>query len=81
METKLNKALAIANEVERTGVGFFSRSKDDMHIWIRGAHGNDPNQWYNANKVLFALGLAAKSGIVPDPMSGHLIITVSDIYK
>ena len=37
--------LKIANQVEKSGAGFFDRVGKDMNIWVRGSHGNDHNQW------------------------------------
>jgi hypothetical protein len=78
---KITKVLEIVNKFESEGKGFFSRcSNGDMIINIRGAHGNDPNQWINANELNDSLGLLG-GNIRPDPMSGHLVLTIKNIYN
>lgn len=67
-------------KLEDSGAGFFNRNSDgSMSIFVRGAHGNDPKQWVNARAVQNWIGYQA-SEIKPDPMSGHLIIRVKDVY-
>ena len=49
-----------------------------MVIYIRGKHGNDPDQWPNANAIAEACG--AYESPKPDRLSGHLVIKLESIY-
>lgn len=78
---RTDRALNIANQLEESGAGFFNRNSDNsMTIFIRGAHGNDPNQWLNARKVEDALGSIVGKGIEIDKQSGLLFINVPKVY-
>lgn len=87
-ETKPKKAgktikdlLPILKDMEDKGAGFFNRNSDgSMTIFVRGAHGNDPNQWHNARAIQNAIGYQAEE-IKPDPQSGHLVIRVRNVYS
>lgn len=73
----LDTQLIILNHLEETGAGFFSRVGDKFYVNVSGAHGNDPNQWSNANALVEALGTSVRNGPTPDWISGHLVIEVS----
>lgn len=77
--TKTQKILKIVNQFESEGKGFFSRVDKDMFIYIRGAHGNDPNQWTNARTLQDSLGVFGRD-IQPDPQSSHLVMHLKNIY-
>lgn len=78
---RTKKALEIANQFEETRAGFFSRNSDNsMTIFIRGAHGNDPNQWLNARKLAETLGSLASGDVQIDRHAGLLYIVVKDVY-
>lgn len=71
------QALKILAHVEESGTGFWSRNSDDsITIWVRGAHGNDPNQWHNARQIETSFLGRAFDGIVPDLQSGLLRIRI-----
>lgn len=70
------KILEILIQFEDEGAGFFNRnSNNTFTVWIRGAHGNDPNQWHNARELQRVLGVYG-GDIQPDPQSGHLRMSV-----
>lgn len=80
---KTEKALEIANLVESKHAGFFSRNSDNsMVINIRGAHGNDPNQWHNARAIeqMFCDAKIRTKGIEIDQYAGLLVIVVPGVY-
>lgn len=78
-EGRLKRLLEIVNRFESQGKGFFNRSGNDMNIWVRGKHGNDPNQWKNANELVREIGHIS-SQPKPDPQSGHLLIKCKGVY-
>lgn len=79
-EAKFKKVMGIAKEMEEKGAGFFNRNSDgSMSMFIRGAHGNDPNQWRNARAIQDALGVHGGE-IKPDPQSGHLVMRIEGVY-
>lgn len=79
---RTEKALEIGNLVEEKGIGFFTRNNDrSMTIFIRGAHGNDPNQWLNARAVEELLGPMARGGVEIDKISSHLFIRIPEAYS
>lgn len=71
------KAIKALNDAEKTGACFWSRKSNNVaSVFVRGAHGNDPNQLINARRIQEFFGTRALTEIKPDPMSGHLIVEV-----
>lgn len=65
----------LLDDVEGSGKGFYSRSGDMITVNMRSAHGNDPTGWINARALIDAVGVYGRD-IQPDPMSGHIVVTI-----
>ncbi len=76
---ELQKILDVVNKMEKDGVGFYARQGNHMTIFITGKHGNDHNQWINADKIASDVG--SRMSPIPDPQSGHLILRLRDVYE
>lgn len=70
-----NELIAYLSDVEETGAAFFTRDGDNITVWVRGAHGNDPLQWMNARSIEQTVGILGR-GITPDLQSGHLKLKI-----
>lgn len=82
---KTKDFLRIANEMEDRGDGFFDRHGKDATLWVRvkGDSQADNTQWPRANAIVEELSQAGiwANGPEIDRMSGHLRITVKNIYS
>jgi hypothetical protein len=62
-------------KIEKSGIAFFSRVGDYWVVHVRGRHGNDPDQWHNANDIGKYFGSLTRD-IQPDAMSGHVVVKI-----
>lgn len=75
---KINKAhiQSLLDQAEKDGVGFYNRnSNGTWSVNMKMAHGNDPTGWANGQALLDAVGVFGRD-IQPDPMSGHIVVTI-----
>lgn len=84
MKNKMTKRKIIQalTKIEESGAGFWHRGKGNIiNIFVRGEHGNDPNQWLNARSIENYFGARVIEGIKPDWTSAALVISIKGFYK
>lgn len=70
------KKLKTLQYIEEQGVGFWTRTKKEITIWIRASKVNDPNQWSNARIIEEFFRCDLIQPAQPDTLSGNLIIKI-----
>ena len=76
------KILEALTKIESNGAGFWRRGKDNViNIFVRGEHGNDPNQWINARSIENYFGCRVIEGAKPDWLSGTITMSIEGFYK
>jgi len=74
------KLYAYLNHAQKLGVCHWSRRYENIAIWVRGDHGNDPKQWHNAHELQKIFARFVRQDIIPDPQSGCLLIHLVDPF-